>query len=77
MNEEKSQKEINQELHEALYGNPETGSLGVVQKTDEIYQILSAFKLFGKAVMWLALFMGSVGTAIAGYFQIAKHLLKK
>lgn len=75
--EEKTQEQINSDLHKALYGNSETGDLGLVKKTDEIYSILSAFKLFGKAIMWIALVLGSVGTAVAGYFQIIKHLFKK
>jgi hypothetical protein len=70
--EEKTQKEINKEIHEALFGAD--GKQGVTQKMDEIYEILSAFKLFGRAVMWVALFLGGIGTAWAAFGNAIKHL---
>ena len=70
----KTQAAINQETHGALFGI--NGEPGLVQKMDEIYNILIAFKLFGKAVMWCALFLGGVGTAIAGLFQTIKYFKK-
>lgn len=72
----KSQQQINDEIHIALFGNADTGELGVVQKTNEIYQILSAFRFFGRAVMWCALVIGAVGAAVESYFQIVKHFIK-
>ena len=72
---EKTQKQINDEIHVALFGNKDTGELGVVEKTNEIYQILSAFRLFGKAVMWIALVLGSIGTAFAAFWEPVKHFL--
>lgn len=71
--EEKTQKQINAEIHIALYGDSSTGELGVVQKTNEIYEILYAFRLFGRAVMWIALFLGGLGTAFAGLWGPIKH----
>jgi hypothetical protein len=68
---QKSQPEINQEIHEALYGVD--GKPGLVQKMDDVSEILSAFKLFGRAVMWVALFLGGIGTAWAAFGAGVKH----
>jgi hypothetical protein len=65
--EEKTQDAINKEIHQALFGA--NGEKGLIQKMDNVDEILSAFRLFGKAVMWVALFLGSVGTAVAGLWE--------
>lgn len=78
MEAEKSQGEINREVHSALYGDPDVpGDTGLVQKMDKIVGILGAFEIFGKAIMWIALVIGSIGTAIAAYFQVIKHFMTK
>ena len=66
-NEEKTQAAINQETHQALFGV--NGELGLIDKVNVMYDILSAFRLFGKAVMWVAIVVGSVGTAFAGLWE--------
>ena len=37
------------EFHDALFGNEGMNDIGLVKKVDEMYEILSAFRLFGKA----------------------------
>lgn len=72
--EKKTQSAINQEIHTALFGT--NGEPGLVQKMDNVDEILSAFRLFGKAVMWIALFLGSVGTAVAALWSTLKFFKK-
>lgn len=64
----KTQEEINQETHAKLQ---EIGA-----KMDDVWQILSAFKLFGRAIMWVALVLGSVGTAVGGVVEGIKFFFK-
>lgn len=71
----KSQDEINQEVHEALYGV--NGEPGVVQQVRDMAEILAAFRLFGKAIMWIALFLGSVGTAWVSFGSTIWHKITK
>lgn len=68
----RNQEEINREIHEALYGA--NGNIGLIEKVDEVWQVLSAFKYFGKAVMWVALFLAAVGTAWVSFGTYVKHL---
>jgi hypothetical protein len=68
---DKTQEAINKETHSALFGI--NGEPGIVQQVREMAEILSAFRLFGKAVMWIALFLGSVGTAVGGVIEGIKY----
>lgn len=72
--EGKSQDQINQEVHEALYGK--NGNDGIVQQMANVDEILSAFRYFGRAVMWCALVLGSFGTAVGGVIETVKFWLK-
>lgn len=72
---EKTQREINQEVHNALYGV--NGNDGIVQQIANVNEILSAFRYFGKAVMWCALVLGSVGTALAGTWETINYFKHK
>lgn len=69
MEPDKTQAEINAETNRAI--------TSIASKTDEMYEILIAFRLFGKAIMWIALFVGSVATAGATAYQAAKLFFKK
>lgn len=73
-NDEKTQTAINYEIHSALYGT--NGEPGIISDVKDIKQIINAFRLFGKAVMWLALVLGSVGTAVGGGVEAIKFYLK-
>lgn len=72
---EKTQDAINREIHTALYGI--NGEPGLIEKTNEVWEILSAFRLFGKAIMWLALFVGAVATALTTVWPLIKSLFNK
>lgn len=72
---EKTQTAINQEIHAALFGI--NGEKGLVQKMDNVDEILSAFRLFGKAIMWIALLLGSIGTAFAGVIEAIKFFFHR
>lgn len=74
MDSGKSQTEINREVHEALYGV--NGQPGVVDQVRDMAQILSAFKLFGRGVMWIALAVGAIGTAVSTLIALFKHFFE-
>lgn len=71
--EEKTQAEINKEIHNALYGG--NGELGLINKVNEVWELLSAFRLFGKAIMWIAIVLGSIGAAWAAFWPSFKHFI--
>ena len=73
MNPDKSQEEINKEVHEALFGA--NGQIGLIEKMDDVWEVLSAFKMFGKAVMWVALLLGAIGTAWMAFWPGIKKLI--
>jgi hypothetical protein len=60
---EKNQDEINKEIHEALFGNPDTGDVGVVIMTKQMYEAWSAIIWLGKIITWIAIVLAGVGTA--------------
>ncbi len=64
------------EIHKALFGDPTTNELGIVQMNQEMYKAWSALILFGKAVTAIAVFFAAIGTAWAtfgkGVFAIVK-----
>lgn len=66
-----------QDMKKALYGNPETGELGIVQMTKEMYQAWSAIIWFGKAVTALAVFCAAIGTAWVAFGGLIKRILQR
>ena len=73
--EEKTQNEINLEVHTALFGDPERGLKGVVQMTTEMYEAWSLLIAFGKVIVWCAGVAAAVATAWMAFGGAVKKLI--
>ena len=64
------------DIHEALFGNPETGQLGIVQMNKEMYEAWSAIIWLGKGVTALAIFLAAVGGVWVSFGHTIMKILK-
>jgi hypothetical protein len=75
MTEEQHEKE-HAEIHKALFGDPESGEIGIVQMNREMYQAWSSLIwLIGKLTT-LAVILGAIGTAWMAFGSGIKRVLQ-
>jgi hypothetical protein len=61
------------DIHNALFGNKETGEMGIVQMNKEMYQAWSAVIWLGKVITWIAVVVAGIGTAWMAIGGAIKH----
>jgi hypothetical protein len=64
------------ELHKALFGDEETGQIGLVQMNSEMYKAWSIIIAFGKILTTLVIFFAALGTAWMAFGQSIIKFLK-
>ena len=57
------------ELHKALFGDPETGQIGIVQMNSEMYKAWSILIAFGKILTAIVVFFAALGTGWMAFGQ--------
>jgi hypothetical protein len=71
--EGKSQAEINDDVHLALFGDPDTGQKGMVAMTKEMYEAWSAILWLGKIITWIAIILAGIGASWTLIVAAIKH----
>lgn len=68
-------REKMEKMYRALYGDEESGELGLVQMNREMYKAWSSIIIFGKAVSVVIAIIGSLGIAYTAFGAWLRHLL--
>lgn len=73
----KTQQEINEEIHMALFDDPETGRKGLITMNKEMYEAWSAIIWLGKRVGSLIIILAALFSFLTPAWSWIKHLFKK
>jgi hypothetical protein len=63
------------DLQAALFGNKDTGEIGMVQKVDKMYEVFSALMFLGKIATWCAVILAGIGAAWSAFGAGFRHFL--
>ena len=65
------------ELHKALFGDPDTGEIGIIQMNREMYKAWSILIAFGKILTTIVVFIAAVSTGWMAFGSSITKGLKK
>ena len=69
-------KESVKTLSYAMFGNPETGDMGLKSKVDDLHELLVQAKGFGKVVKWIFATVIAIGATIGALIRITETIKK-